>query len=947
MSSEKNYNEIPLHELELIAYRLQIDYNPPLTEDQRKKVVKEILRLKDSWKDMDFDAIRQKRKENMTYNNDVTYAMQKDVYLVSRQQLVIISTSVMGNEIGKIYHAFDRFDDVDYILKEKQNVFTQKPLTQLQMSILERSCSKKNPYPRIFVEELPEELKREFGMDEETPLFKHKKRSEKSVVDPDVFRKQAKKLGKNLSVFYPYENLVERIITGCQRKDINILLSHRPIYTKINETNYDLFLKKTFRYLNWYLEEFKRDQRLEEYESLIHAIRQFVIVVEKKISISDLHTYLRESGEEITDIHFNPQNLNISYFPGSRVIMQTLELDDDGNIHGVMVKYNGNGTVSERTNYRRNLRHGSHIVYKYALGFIPGSHSFLYKKIEVTYNNDILEGKVIKEDFKKSTIVEGQNKQGHKDGVWITKYSIHPYTKLESITYVMGKKNGECTDFCPDTGFPTIIGNYKDDVKTGRWSIYHTNGKLKSVCNMVNGEIEGEERNYREDSTLESVVRYKKGVRHGRTDYFDSKGFKIISFVDYSEGVQSEVVLERYPNGKPQQVLKYDINNRETIHFFNEEGGMISYGDTHPQQDGKMYKSYYYEDGQTVKEVICTVGEKIVEHIYYYPTGEVMFNYSNNFLVINDENGDYVARGNAEGVKMEEGKKPLGFGRWGTWERRDNERGITWRGKYDSNERTGIWSKTNLEGFIVTYFYYENGELKKSVKVPFEHNQTVDGKKVGKWVRYDYRKKKFILIEEGRYCLDRKVGIWKYTLTEDKFTRSEKLAKEMNFKDGDLPVAEVSYDIADEIGFARINNPPEIMMNHFVPKSVKITSNVFICGILNQESRLTGFWSMFTIGKFYISSRSFADGNVNGPIVYDECPIQVPFPYKMRKSIKDDELLEIKRKNGLDIHTTRLKSDLLSFRLELVDRGFTDFSLIGEDNGVVTSKIKEKKKKRK
>lgn len=67
------------------------------------------------------------------------------------------------------------------------------------------------------------------------------------------------------------------------------------------------------------------------------------------------------------------------------------------------------------------------------------------------------------------------NQKGEKSGLW-RGYAKQGWLQSE-ILYVRGKKNGHAVVFYPNQQ-PKYIGEYKDDIKIGKWRFYDEEGNL-------------------------------------------------------------------------------------------------------------------------------------------------------------------------------------------------------------------------------------------------------------------------------------------------------------------------------------------------------------------------------------------------------------------------------------------------------------------------------------
>ena len=72
--------------------------------------------------------------------------------------------------------------------------------------------------------------------------------------------------------------------------------------------------------------------------------------------------------------------------------------------------------------------------------------------------------------------IEGQyDMEGKRTGLWISWYETG--LKWSESYYIKGKRNGHSLTFYPN-GKIRYIGEYKDDVQTGRWTFYDDEGNV-------------------------------------------------------------------------------------------------------------------------------------------------------------------------------------------------------------------------------------------------------------------------------------------------------------------------------------------------------------------------------------------------------------------------------------------------------------------------------------
>lgn len=165
------------------------------------------------------------------------------------------------------------------------------------------------------------------------------------------------------------------------------------------------------------------------------------------------------------------------YYPGG-VLGQQLQYTD-GKIDGQVTIYQQNGKKSVVCNYDMGLRHGLMKIYDED-GDIKEAVTFFYDKVFGPYYKYYKTGEMsfavnrIGDFWEETAILFYQT--GHPKAV---------------LFYKHGKKNGSATYFFPDGTTRMNESNYVDDVRTGPYKAYYSNGNLAETGQYKDGNRDG------------------------------------------------------------------------------------------------------------------------------------------------------------------------------------------------------------------------------------------------------------------------------------------------------------------------------------------------------------------------------------------------------------------------------------------------------------------------
>ena len=217
-----------------------------------------------------------------------------------------------------------------------------------------------------------------------------------------------------------------------------------------------------------------------------------------------------------------------------------------------------------------------------------------------------------------------------------------------------GKKQGVWKKY--ENGHKVYEGQFKDDVPYGTFKYYHTNGKLKSVTEFVQGvhkvhttmyhenghkasegayidqQKDGEWRYYSDRDTLIKVENYQVGKRNGEWKTYSTSGV-LLEESNYLNDKRNGVCKIYYLNGQVQLESNYvagKVNGKSTSYYPNGKISMT--GDYHNgwrdgewnsyDVNGKIRSTMVYKDRVVRKTYIYLyqkgVGQKLNQDMVAY-----------------------------------------------------------------------------------------------------------------------------------------------------------------------------------------------------------------------------------------------------------------------------------------------------------------------------------------
>lgn len=139
------------------------------------------------------------------------------------------------------------------------------------------------------------------------------------------------------------------------------------------------------------------------------------------------------------------------------------------------------------------------------------------------------------------------------DGIRVLYDESGDTTTIE--TYKAGQFDGYFKSFHSGGQKLKLIGLYVNNVMTGQWKKYYTNGQLQEVVTFANNEENGSFREWFEDGTLAAEGNYRNGDNeHGRLRIYNTNG-SLNRVMNCDMGVCQAIWRDSFPTPPPAREL--------------------------------------------------------------------------------------------------------------------------------------------------------------------------------------------------------------------------------------------------------------------------------------------------------------------------------------------------------------------------------------------------------
>ena len=168
--------------------------------------------------------------------------------------------------------------------------------------------------------------------------------------------------------------------------------------------------------------------------------------------------------------------------------------------------------------------------------------------------------------------INQKSADGKKQGKWIVYGKDRPEEgfpangKIEEGEYQTCPRENTWIKYHKDGTTPRLIGQYQNNRPNGRYSMFHTNGKLAEKGSFVDGKYRDTIQRFHSDGQMSYQSIFKNGKENGKVVYYFNNG-KIDFEYTSQEGVAVGKAVRYYPNGDIREILEFDSNgtvkNRE------------------------------------------------------------------------------------------------------------------------------------------------------------------------------------------------------------------------------------------------------------------------------------------------------------------------------------------------------------------------------------------------
>lgn len=514
MDTASDLSSLPLKELEELAYALQIDYDPPLREEDRQDVIREIIWVSDhrdeilaNEEQIKSDRKRRRKRDGIMCHQEESFITGDNLLLLSDQQLIFLPFVSEGR---KRYYCFTRYE-ANYLLKNKKNPYTGEIFSQVDLDYIRNELNSKE-YPNIHVNNILVEIEERLaGKKLEYSKLKYRELADRLV----------KIVEDQVGDFIKPGSLYD-FASDLSTKDYNTFLKHDELRQNINadEDRNDAAAETLNHILNRY-NLLKGTNLAEANKFIINvalAMEEFLYMIKNKLSYDQL---LEEKGEEVNgvkELHWKPYFLrdgyhadgpHIDYYENGQIERRINYLNDMKN--GLEEKFYENGQIERRTNYVNDERDGLEEIF-YENGQFER---------RTNYVNDKRDG--LEERFSEDGQIEHRINYLDDKRHGLSEY-FYENGQIEMRTNYVNDKRDGLDEYFNEDGQILIRTNYVNDKKHGLEESFYEGGRIRQRTNYVNDKRDGLEESFYKNGQIKMRTNYVNNRKHGLEEYFHENG---------------------------------------------------------------------------------------------------------------------------------------------------------------------------------------------------------------------------------------------------------------------------------------------------------------------------------------------------------------------------------------------------------------------------------------
>ncbi|GAA4110589.1 hypothetical protein GCM10022393_07740 [Aquimarina addita] len=196
----------------------------------------------------------------------------------------------------------------------------------------------------------------------------------------------------------------------------------------------------------------------------------------------------------------------------------------------------------------------------------------------------------------------GTLKDTKRVGVWAFYDELG--TRVDSIVYQNGKKNGWLRGYDLRIRQLDKEGQYKDDKETGVWKTYHAGGTVHTIETFEKGNKIGESVYYYAGGNPKISILYNnQGQKHGLTTEYYTNGLVAVTG-QYEQDVPSGTWKEYYENNKLKESYSYQSGLWHGVYEKYHANGLLATKGMYNQDTRTGIWKYYDEKGNELDNEI-------------------------------------------------------------------------------------------------------------------------------------------------------------------------------------------------------------------------------------------------------------------------------------------------------------------------------------------------------
>lgn len=174
--------------------------------------------------------------------------------------------------------------------------------------------------------------------------------------------------------------------------------------------------------------------------------------------------------------------------------------------------------------------------------------------------------------------INQKSADGKKQGKWIVYGKDRPEEgypangKIEEGEYKNGRRENTWIKYHKDGVTPRLIGQYQNNRPNGKYSMFHSNGKLAEKGVFYGGKYADTIQRYHTNGQLSYESAYRNGKENGKVTYLFSNGNVEFEY-NAVDGIATGKAVRYFPNGDIREIIEFDANgtvkNRETKEIKN------------------------------------------------------------------------------------------------------------------------------------------------------------------------------------------------------------------------------------------------------------------------------------------------------------------------------------------------------------------------------------------